>query len=377
MRRRFSVFAAVAALSLSACGPSGFHPDGTLLDGPAAAFSVSPNDVCKRTDVMQGSLAVLNGKIGQTDGPPAQVMTTSEFAAAVDPSEPAAQPGWNSGVLFCRGFLQTATGPIGPGILQIRGNTTSNNNGTIAAFSVLDAKWETDADHNRREAKIAAVVGSSPETRQLICTGPDAVAYLTHHIRDISSPDLELRDVASVNSRTCRATVVENGKRTPGIIKLERYSGYERITWANDAGGRIISWPTGVRFNEPPNDPIEDIHRRAEKNPNEMVGCAVEGPKQIFTTYAVCYAVIKFVRDNSSKLKPYAGYALIQECSRTNSRVCYAIIDELRNLAAKVQFESKMALIEKCADDLAKKFSGKEKPQYMNTCQDIIDGYFN
>jgi hypothetical protein len=96
---------------------------------------------------------------------------------------------------------------------------------------------------------IAAVVGSSPETRQLICTGPDALAYLKNELRDISGADLELQDVTAVDSRTCRATVVENGKRTPGIIKLERYSGYERISW--DAPGRSMSWPTGVRFNEP------------------------------------------------------------------------------------------------------------------------------
>jgi hypothetical protein len=222
---------------------------------------------------------------------------------------------------------------------------------------------------------IAAVVGSSPETRQLICTGPDALAYLKNRLRDISRVDLELQDVAAVDSRTCRATIVENGKRTPGIIKLERYSGYERISW--DAPGRSISWPTGVRFNEPPNDPIEDMRRSAEKNPNEMVGCAVEGPKTVYTTWAVCYAVIKFFKDNQSKLKPFAGYALIQECARTNDRFCFAIIEELRTLAGKVKFESKMALIEECADDLAKKVLGNERPQYMNACQDIIDGYFN
>ena len=63
---------------------------------------------------------------------------------------------------------------------------------------------------------IAAVVGSSPETRQLICTTPEAIAYLKNNLRNTNGPDLELRDVAAVDSRTCRATIVENGKGRPG-----------------------------------------------------------------------------------------------------------------------------------------------------------------
>jgi hypothetical protein len=152
MKRFLLIVVAAAALSLSACAPSGYHHNGSLLDGPAAAFTASPNDDCKRTDVMQGIVTVLNGKIGKPDGPPAQVISASPFTAAVEASVPGTTSGWMGGVLSCRGILQTAAGPIGPGIVQVRGDTTPNNNGTIAAFSVLDAKWETDADRDRREA---------------------------------------------------------------------------------------------------------------------------------------------------------------------------------------------------------------------------------
>jgi hypothetical protein len=225
---------------------------------------------------------------------------------------------------------------------------------------------------------IAAIVGSSPETRKLVCSGPDALSYLKNKLREISgSPDLELQDVAAVDSRTCRVTVVENGRRTPGKLKLERYSGYERISWDNDAGGRSISWPTGVRFNEPPTDPMEDIRRSAEKNPNKMVGCGVQGPKQVYTTYDVCYAVMKLSREIHNPTKPYAGYHLLQVCGSLSRPTCLAMIAELRKLHSNENSKSTMALTEECAGDLQSNSSasGEEKARYMNTCQDLVKAF--
>jgi hypothetical protein len=118
-----------------------------------------------------------------------------------------------------------------------------------------------------------------------------------------------------------------------------------------------------------------DMRRNAENTPNKMVGCGVEGPETVYTTWAVCYAVIKLVRDNQDKLRPYAGYAILQDCGRINSNVCLGIIQELQSLASVPQPRSRMALTEKCADDLEKRFPGNEKPQYMNSCQDLV-GYF-
>lgn len=224
---------------------------------------------------------------------------------------------------------------------------------------------------------IAAIVGSSPETRKLVCTGPDALSYLKNKLRDITrSPDLELQDVAPLDSRTCRATVVENGRRAPGKFKLERYSGYERITWADDAGGRSTSWPTGVRFNEPPTDPMEDIRRSAEKNPNEMVGCGVQGPKQVYTTRDVCYAVMKLSREIYNPAKPYAGYHLLQVCGSLPRPTCLVIIAELRKLHSNEASKSTMALTEECASDLqSDDSSGEEKARKMNACQDLVESF--
>ncbi len=228
------------------------------------------------------------------------------------------------------------------------------------------------------QASIAAIVGSSPETRKLVCAEPDALSYLRNKLREISgSSDLELQDVTAVDPRTCRATVVQNGKRAPGKFKLERYSGYERITWADDAGGRSMSWPTGVRFNEPPNDPMEAIRRSAEKNPNEMVGCAVQGPKQVYTTRDVCYAVMKLSREIYNPTKPYAGYHLLQVCGSLPRPACLAMVAELRKLHSNEASKSTMALTEECASDLQNNSSasGEEKARYMNTCQDLMGSF--
>jgi hypothetical protein len=228
---------------------------------------------------------------------------------------------------------------------------------------------------------IAAIVGSSPESRKLICAGPDAQSYLRNNLREITRSDLELQDVVAVDSRTCRATVVENGKRDPGRFKLERYSGYERITWTNDAGGRNVSWPTGVRFNEPPTDPMEDIRKSAEKKPNEMVGCGVQGPKQVYTTYDVCYAVMKLSQEIHNPAKPYAGYHVLQVCGSMAHAACLAMITEVRKLYNSGKSKSTMALTEECASDLQGTGSGddksseEEKARYMNTCQSLIEDF--
>lgn len=222
---------------------------------------------------------------------------------------------------------------------------------------------------------IAAIVGSSPETRKLVCTGPDALSYLKNKLREISgSPDLELQDVVSVDSHTCRATVVQNGKRAPGKFKLERISGYERISWDDDAGGRSMSWPTGVRFNEPPIDPMEEIRKSAERNPGEMVACGVQGPTQVYTTRDVCYAVMMLSREIYNPTKPYAGYQILQVCGSLPRPACLAMVAELRKLHSNENSKSTMALTEECASDLQSdaSVSGEEKAHYMNTCQDLV-----
>jgi hypothetical protein len=108
----------------------------------AGSFTPIPKDTCQRTDVMQGIVRLLSQKIGKSNGPPAQVVSAYGLTGE-----------WDRGVLNCRGILQTAAGPNGPGIVQVTGDITPTNYGNIAAFNVRDAKWETDADLARRMAE--------------------------------------------------------------------------------------------------------------------------------------------------------------------------------------------------------------------------------
>jgi len=66
--------------------------------------------------------------------------------------------------------------------------------------------------------------------------------------------------------------------------------------WASD---QYIAESPAVRA-----APIYDeIRKSAEKNPNKVVVCGVEGPKTVYTTNAVCNAVISFDKDYYKKLK--------------------------------------------------------------------------
>jgi hypothetical protein len=118
---------------------------------------------------------------------------------------------------------------------------------------------------------------------------------------------------------------------------------------------------------------VEETERGAENEPDKVTGCAIEGPESVFTTRAVCAALIRFVSDNGNKLRPYAGYAILQACGHLSSSSCLAIIKELQSLASTPQ--TRGALTERCVDDLGMLFPGSEKPQYMNSCEELMN-YF-
>jgi hypothetical protein len=129
MNRRLLIAAAVA-LSLSACAPSGYHY-GSRTDGPAAAFTLSPNDHCRRPEIEQSIVNFLNGKVGQPGGPLARVVSATGFVTI--PNEVIHGP-----TLTCHGILQTTGGPIGPGAVQLR----LTDNSTANAFTAIEAAWE-------------------------------------------------------------------------------------------------------------------------------------------------------------------------------------------------------------------------------------------
>jgi hypothetical protein len=118
---------------------------------------------------------------------------------------------------------------------------------------------------------------------------------------------------------------------------------------------------------------LNQMQREAESTPDKIIHCGVDGPESIFMTNAVCTALIRFVADNRDKLRPYAGYAILQGCSRLSASVCLGIIEELQSLASVPQ--PRAGLMERCADDLENRFPGNGKAQYMNSCQGLMD-YF-
>jgi len=171
------------------------------------------------------------------------------------------------------------------------------------------------------------------------------------------------------NKGRCRATLVfASGDTQTGFLVEDSINGVPSWRWASD---QYIAESPAERA-----APIYDeIRKSAEKNPNQVVICGVEGPKSVYTTNVVCNAVISFDKDYYEKLKPYTGYSVLQHCASTSSSACLAIIQELRSLAPISSQTSRMTLIDKCATSLEKRLPGNEKPQYLNTCQDLV-GYF-
>lgn len=182
------------------------------------------------------------------------------------------------------------------------------------------------------------------------------------------------QDVSQRHTRCHGIVVFAEGGTETGLLLQDRVNGVSSWRWHSDE--ELAEGPNSVAQKKQAAQVDDDMRKSAEKTPEEMVACGVEGPETVYTTRAVCYSVIKLVRDGGSALRPYAGYALLQECGHINSKICIGIVEEIGKLAGSAPLTSKMALTEKCADDLEKRFPGNEKPQYMNSCQELV-GYFN
>lgn len=172
----------------------------------------------------------------------------------------------------------------------------------------------------------------------------------------------------------CHGTLVFAGGTTEvGLLLEDRVNGVSSWRWHSDE-------ELAQGANSPAQKKVaaqidDEMRKNAEQKPNETVACGVEGPQTVYTTWAVCYSVIKLVRDNEGVFKPYAGYALLKQCGQMESKVCISLVSELQALAGPAGSKSKMDLIGMCANDIERRVPGREKPQYMNTCQDLI-GYF-
>jgi hypothetical protein len=164
--------------------------------------------------------------------------------------------------------------------------------------------------------------------------------------------------------------VYADGKTEIGLLLQDQIQGVAPWRWVSD---KDLSDGSIQRKHQA--EIAEEWRKDLETSPGKMVGCGLEGPKTVYTTNTVCYAILKFFQDNQSELKPYAGYAFLQECASLDTRTCMAIIDVMRSLAATAHADSKMTLTEKRADQFQIKFSGNDRPHYMNACQDLV-GYF-
>jgi hypothetical protein len=240
---------------------------------------------------------------------------------------------------------------------------------------------ETDEQVALATARNNADIGNScgePET------GNSAiVAYLNSKVGQFGGPAQRVRAIkgappqandTSDRHTRCHGTLIFAGGTTEvGLLLQDRVNGV--ISWR---------WHSDVELAQGSNSPAQkkiaaqiddDMRRSATAKPDEMVGCGVEGPETVYTTRAVCYAVMKLVKDNQGKLRPYAGYALLQNCGRISSGVCLGIVSEMQLLVGTAQHQSKSDLTQTCANDLGRKFPGNEPPQYMNSCRDLV-GYF-
>lgn len=174
----------------------------------------------------------------------------------------------------------------------------------------------------------------------------------------------------AITAGKCYGTLVfANGGTESGMLLQDSINGV--TSWR---------WVSNHYLAESPDERsagiYDEMRRSAASNPNQTVACGVGAPEAVYTTNAVCYSILKFVRDYGDVLRPNAGYAILQNCGLMDSAICMEIVRELRTLAGTSRTKSKMTLTERCADDLERKFPGVEKPRYMNACRELV-GYFN
>lgn len=240
-----SLIAVQAVLALSACAPSGYRY-GKWSDGPTAAFTLTPTDDCQRPEAQRGLISALNGRASQSGGPSdsitsAEGLTTIPNGAIDGPT------------LTCRGTLQTAGGPIGPGVVVLK----LADNGSRSAIVVKDATWEADADRERREAQ---------ERKE------------------------RARQVAEAPAREAKMTA--------------------------------------------------DMRASALSEPNKTVHCGINR-SHFWTTNAVCFA----------------------------------LIEEAKYVSSKFGKASRDEILHECARNIARRLPGKDRPTYLNACEELIASY--
>jgi hypothetical protein len=126
--------AVVIGLLASACAPAGQHYGSWSAADPASAFTVYPNDPCRRAELQSpGALSHLNAKVGQPDGPSRKVTSLNGLTSGF---------GNSGGSIVCHGTIVFDNG--------------DSESGTVAFIDYVGtdsfgATWESDAQRERRQ----------------------------------------------------------------------------------------------------------------------------------------------------------------------------------------------------------------------------------
>jgi len=179
------------------------------------------------------------------------------------------------------------------------------------------------------------------------------------------------QDASDAHTRCHSTLVFADGATETGLLLRDMIQGVASWRWHSDED--LAEGPNSAAQKRQVAKFYNDMQRDAQRAPNEVIACGIEGPQPVYTTRTVCYAAMTMYRDYRDQLQPYGAYSVLQACGQMSSNGCLVLISEVKAMAAIRPGASKMTLIERCAADLQKRSPGAEAPQYMNTCQGLTD----
>jgi len=119
-------------------------------------------------------------------------------------------------------------------------------------------------------------------------------------------------------------------------------------------------------------DPWEQLRKEAEKNPEKLISCAVEGPETVHMPQGTCFEIMKLSRYQYKNLKPHGAYRLLQMCKNSTTRVCFVVVKEVGHLVEKASSVSNPVLVNECAGDLQAELPNNEKTLFLNACEELV-----
>lgn len=174
------------------------------------------------------------------------------------------------------------------------------------SYAILDAIVLADAN-----AQTNTEIGNSCGESEI--SDPAIVRALNAKIGQFGGPSRRVsaiqkappldQDTAERHTRCHGTLVFADGETEIGLLLQDSINGVTSWRWHSDK--ELAEGAASPAQKKRAAEVDNDMRRNAENTPNKMVGCGVEGPETVYTTWAVCYAVIKLVRDNQGKFRPY------------------------------------------------------------------------